>query len=188
MDKKHLTPADMKQREKYIKGMKKSNGGEFEKRYPGKGKEVMYATANKMAMKESYKDYFKQRLFENIMATNTELSADNTMTQSVVPNNMYTNSDMYAQVTPATPSPSYPTYTVPPPTRDQFPSDQSWQNAWDAWRQDYLRYLRGWSPNPQNGPPSPYPPPPNPAHYPNGERDGRYRQDYREWHRRQPRA
>jgi hypothetical protein len=25
MDKKHLTPADMKQREKYIKGMKKSN-------------------------------------------------------------------------------------------------------------------------------------------------------------------
>jgi len=67
MDKKHLTPADMKQREKYIKGMKKSNGGEFEKRYPGKGKEVMYATANKMAMKESYKDYFKQRLFENLL-------------------------------------------------------------------------------------------------------------------------
>lgn len=67
MDKKNLTPADMKQREKYIKGMKKSNGGEFEKRYPGRGKEVMYATANKMAMKESYKDYFKQRLFENLL-------------------------------------------------------------------------------------------------------------------------
>jgi hypothetical protein len=129
-----------------------------------------------------YKDYFKKKLFENIMATNTELFADNTMTQGVAPN------DMYSQTAPATPSPSYPTYTVPPPTRDQFPSNQSWQRAWDAWRQDYLRQIREWTPGGQMGPPAPYPPPPNPAHYPNGERDGRYQQDYREWHRRQPRA
>jgi len=129
-----------------------------------------------------YKNYFKKKLFENIMATNTELFADNTMTQGVSPN------DMYAQVAPATPSPSYPTYTVPPPTRDQFPSNQSWQRAWDVWRQDYLRQIREWTPGGQMGPPAPYPPPPNPAHYPNGERDGRYRQDYREWHLRQPRA
>ena len=64
--KKQLTPEDIKQREKYVKGMKKSDGAEFEKRYPGRGKDVMYATATKMAMKESYKDFFKNRLFEQL--------------------------------------------------------------------------------------------------------------------------
>lgn len=46
-----LTPGEMKKREKYVKGMKKVRGN-FEKKYPGRGSDVMYATATKMA-KES---------------------------------------------------------------------------------------------------------------------------------------
>jgi len=46
----------MEKREKIIKSMKKGNGEEFENRYPGRGKEVMYATATKSAMKEHYKN------------------------------------------------------------------------------------------------------------------------------------
>ena len=136
-----------------------------------------------------YKNYFKKKLFENIMATNTELFADNTITQGVAPNNTYIPSDMYAQLAPPAapaPSPSYPTYTVPAPTRDQYASDESWQRAWDAWRQDYLRQIREWTPGGQMGPPAPYPLPPNPAHYPNGKEDGRYKKDFREWNRRFP--
>jgi hypothetical protein len=144
-----------------------------------------------------YKDYFKQRLFENIMAMNPDLQIGDggTYVPSISPNDMYTPtdtyipSDMYAQVSPGTPSPSYPTYTVPAPTRDQYASDESWQRAWDAWRQDYLRQIREWTPGVrpgQMGPPPPYPLPPNPAHYPNGEEDGRYKKDLREWNRRFP--
>ncbi len=44
-----MSAAQMKKREKYVKSMKKAN---WEKRYPGRGKEVMYATATKMAMRE----------------------------------------------------------------------------------------------------------------------------------------
>ena len=42
-------------REKYVKGMKKASG-EFSKRYGSKGKDVMYATATKMAKKESVEE------------------------------------------------------------------------------------------------------------------------------------
>jgi hypothetical protein len=45
----------MQKREKYVKGMKKVKG-DFEKRYPGRGEEVMYATATKMAKKESVEE------------------------------------------------------------------------------------------------------------------------------------
>jgi hypothetical protein len=137
----------------------------------------------------NYKNYFKQRLFENIMAMNLDPQFDDggTLIPSIAPSDVYTPNDMYAQVAPATPSPSYPVYPVPAPVRQNFPSDQAWQWAWDAWREEYLRYLREWTPGGQNGPPAPYPPPPDPSQYPNGERDGRYRQDYREWHRRYPR-
>ena len=45
----------MNKREKYVKGMKKVSG-DFEKRYPGRGEEVMYATATKMAKKESVEE------------------------------------------------------------------------------------------------------------------------------------
>jgi hypothetical protein len=51
IDERTLTSGEEKKREEYVKGMKKS--GDFEKRYPGRGKEVMYATATKMAKEET---------------------------------------------------------------------------------------------------------------------------------------
>ena len=47
-----LSPEEKGKREKYVKGMKKAKG-EFKKRYGKRGEEVMYATASKMAKKES---------------------------------------------------------------------------------------------------------------------------------------
>jgi len=47
---KKLTAAEKTKREKVVKSMKKSKG-EFEKEYPGRGKDVMYATATKIAKK-----------------------------------------------------------------------------------------------------------------------------------------
>lgn len=47
-----MTPSKMKKREEYVKGMKKKSG-DFKARYGKDAKSVMYATANKMAMKES---------------------------------------------------------------------------------------------------------------------------------------
>ena len=48
IDEKTLTKMEMKKREELVKSMKK-NTSDFEKRYPGRGKDVMYATATKMA-------------------------------------------------------------------------------------------------------------------------------------------
>ena len=45
-----LTDAVTKEKERLVKSMK-SNKANFEKRYPGRGKEVMYATATKMTKK-----------------------------------------------------------------------------------------------------------------------------------------
>jgi len=50
IDEKTLTKNEMSKREEIVKSMKKS-AADFEKRYPGRGKEVMYATATKMAKK-----------------------------------------------------------------------------------------------------------------------------------------
>jgi hypothetical protein len=47
---KTLTAAETKKKEEIVKSMKKS-AGDFEERYPGRGKEVMYATATKQAKK-----------------------------------------------------------------------------------------------------------------------------------------
>jgi hypothetical protein len=49
---KSMTPAEKDKRERIVKGMKTVKG-DFEKRYPGRGEAVMYATATKRAMKES---------------------------------------------------------------------------------------------------------------------------------------
>ena len=43
-----LTKPEEKEKERIVKGMK-TNKGDFEKRYPGRGEEVMYATATKRA-------------------------------------------------------------------------------------------------------------------------------------------
>jgi hypothetical protein len=49
---RELTPAEMRRREKYAKGMKPV-AKDFKKRYGNRGDEVMYATATKMAKNES---------------------------------------------------------------------------------------------------------------------------------------
>jgi hypothetical protein len=48
LEEKKMSKSKMKKREKFVKGMK-GMAKDFEKRYPGRGKEVMYATATKMA-------------------------------------------------------------------------------------------------------------------------------------------
>lgn len=50
IDEKTLTSGETKKKEEFVMKMKK-NLSDFEKRYPGRGKEVMYATATKMAKK-----------------------------------------------------------------------------------------------------------------------------------------
>jgi hypothetical protein len=50
IDEKVLTSAETKKKEELVKSMKKS-ASDFETRYPGRGKEVMYATATKIAKK-----------------------------------------------------------------------------------------------------------------------------------------
>ncbi len=50
LEEKTLTSAETKKKEEIVKSMKKK-AGDFEKRYPGRGKEVMYATATKIAKK-----------------------------------------------------------------------------------------------------------------------------------------
>ena len=50
IDEKTLTSYETKEKERIVKSMK-SKAGDFEKRYPGRGKEVMYATATKLAKK-----------------------------------------------------------------------------------------------------------------------------------------
>jgi hypothetical protein len=50
IDEKTLTTAETKEKERIVKSMK-DKAADFEKRYPGRGKEVMYATATKMAKK-----------------------------------------------------------------------------------------------------------------------------------------
>ncbi len=52
LEERKLSPGEEKKREKYVKSMKKVKG-DFSKRYGDKGEEVMYATATKMAKKES---------------------------------------------------------------------------------------------------------------------------------------
>ena len=50
IEEKTLTKMEMKKREEIVKSMK-DKASDFEKRYPGRGKEVMYATATKIAKK-----------------------------------------------------------------------------------------------------------------------------------------
>ena len=50
IDEKTLTKPETKEKERLVKGMKKDAGG-FEERYPGRGQQVMHATATKLAKK-----------------------------------------------------------------------------------------------------------------------------------------
>lgn len=51
LDEEEMTKSEEEKKEKIVKGMKGS-AKDFEKRYPGRGKDVMYATATKMAQKK----------------------------------------------------------------------------------------------------------------------------------------
>ena len=51
LDERSLSDTETKKKEEYVMGMKKRLAG-FEKRYPGRGENVMYATATKMAKEE----------------------------------------------------------------------------------------------------------------------------------------
>jgi len=51
VNEKKLSKSETKEKERIVKGMKKSKE-DFEERYPGRGKEVMYATATKKAMEK----------------------------------------------------------------------------------------------------------------------------------------
>ena len=55
IEEKKMTDADMKERERIVKGMKKGLSG-FKARYGARAKDVMYATATKQAMKEASED------------------------------------------------------------------------------------------------------------------------------------
>jgi len=50
IDEKTLSSKETKEKERIVKSMK-DKASDFEKRYPGRGKEVMYATATKLAKK-----------------------------------------------------------------------------------------------------------------------------------------
>jgi hypothetical protein len=56
INEKTLTAAETKEKERIVKSMK-DKASDFEKRYPGRGKEVMYATATKMAKRIAEQNY-----------------------------------------------------------------------------------------------------------------------------------
>ena len=77
LEERKLSPDEEGKREKYVKGMKKVKG-DFKKRYGNKGDEVMYATATKMAKKESVgeaMDVLRQALSEQIVTEGEEEKA-----------------------------------------------------------------------------------------------------------------
>ena len=77
LDERKLSPGEEDKREKYVKGMKKVKG-DFKNRYGNKGDEVMYATATKMAKKESVgeaMDILKQALSERVLTEGEEEKA-----------------------------------------------------------------------------------------------------------------
>ena len=50
LDEKKLTKPESEEKERLVKGMK-TDASDFEKRYPGRGEQVMHATATKLAKK-----------------------------------------------------------------------------------------------------------------------------------------
>lgn len=67
VDEREMTSTEMKKREKIAKALKPVS--KWEKRYPGRGKEVMYATATKQAMKEDVEGDYEYEMARNELAT-----------------------------------------------------------------------------------------------------------------------
>ena len=77
LEERKLSPGEEGKREKYVKGMKKVKG-DFKKRYGDRGEEVMYATATKMAKKESVgeaMEVLRQALSERTLTEGEEEKA-----------------------------------------------------------------------------------------------------------------
>ena len=68
-----MTKKDEEEKEDIVKGMKKNFSG-FRKRYGKKAKDVMYATATKMAMKEDIISYVNQKVFHDIFGEGIDLN------------------------------------------------------------------------------------------------------------------
>jgi cob(I)alamin adenosyltransferase len=66
-----LSPGETKKREKYVKGMKKVEE-DFSKKYGKRGKDVMYATATKMAKKESVEEAMD--ILKSVLAGSMQLN------------------------------------------------------------------------------------------------------------------
>ena len=67
--KKHMTPSQMKKKEEISSAMKRKDTKEYmSNKYGKRADEVRSRTAIKMAMKESYKDFFKQQLIESLLS------------------------------------------------------------------------------------------------------------------------
>jgi len=123
----------------------------------------------------NFKNYFKQRLFENIMRMDIAPQIDDSGMLGIQSDDIYSQDLPPDSFATQQTSPTYPTYPVAPPTRNNYPTEQTWQRAWQQWRRAYQQAVQNWNPNPG---------PPNPAHYPGGENDPRYDYDFRLWHRR----
>ena len=171
--KKHMTPAEMKKKEEISSAMKRKDSKEYmQKKYGKRADEVRSRTAIKMAMKESYKDFFKRQLMESLLSEmSLSNSTDSPMisTESDVPNLLVPPSSP-----PTSPVQTYPTYNTPAPVRGDYPTQQTWQKDWNKWRDRYRQLVDAWNPNPG---------PPNPNDYPRGADDSRYQEDFRYWHR-----
>lgn len=83
INERKLSPAEQKKREMYVKSLKDKKG-EFEKRYgAGKGEEVMYATATKMAKAKDVKEavaLLRDTLTETVLTEGEEEKAAIIMT------------------------------------------------------------------------------------------------------------
>jgi len=73
MMERKLKKQEMAKKEKFVKGMK-TRSGDFEKRYPGRGEEVMYATATKMAKQESIDEAMD--ILRNVLIGNYQIISE----------------------------------------------------------------------------------------------------------------
>tara|TARA_B100001094_G_scaffold109825_1_gene105810 strand:- start:3041 stop:4681 length:1641 start_codon:yes stop_codon:yes gene_type:complete len=94
---KHMTDGEMKKREKIVMAMKPKMKG-FKDRYGDDAKNVMYATATKMAMKKEDTNLFekvkKRKVNQKKLAGNDKFEADPTLTSQIMrPDNPSNDND-----------------------------------------------------------------------------------------------